>query len=82
MPSDRDGAGKKTRWIDLRSAVARTGMTREHIIWAMASGDVRFSTSLGDRDGVPRLALADVEALARRLSTAEGRGEGPHSQKG
>ena len=78
MPSDRDDAGK-TRWIDLGAAVARTGMTREHIIWAMASSDVRYSTTLLDHEGVPRLVLADVESLARRLSTAEIRGEVPPS---
>lgn len=75
MASDRDRLGK-TRWIDLRGAVARTGMTREHIIWAMASGDVRYSTSLTDHEGVPRLALVDVESLARRLFEAEPRSEG------
>ena len=56
--------------------MARTGMTREHIIWAMASGDVRYSTSLTDHEGVPRLSLVDVEALARRLFKAEPRNEG------
>ena len=75
MPSDRNGAGW-TRWVDLRSAVARTGLTREHIVWAMASGEVRYSTSLTDHEGVPRLALVDVESLARRLFPAEPRSEG------
>ena len=74
MTRSRDEAGK-TRWVNLRSAAARTGMTREHIIWAMASGEVRFSTSLRDHEGVPKLALVDIEALARRLSAAQRRGE-------
>ena len=75
MPSDRDEAGR-TRWVDLRFAVARTGLTREHIVWAMASGEVRYSTSLTDHEGVPKLALVDVEVLARRLFNAELRDEG------
>jgi hypothetical protein len=75
VTSDRDGAGKP-KWVDLQSAVDRTGMTREHIIWAMASGEVRFSTTLRDHEGVPKLALVDVESLARRLPTASGRGGG------
>ena len=81
MTSDRDLAGK-TRWVDLRSAVARTGMTREHIIWAMASGEVRLSTSLRDGQGVPKLALVDVESLARRLPAAELGGGDPRSPNG
>jgi hypothetical protein len=31
----------------------------------MASGEVRYSTSLTDDEGVPRLALVDVEAEPR-----------------
>jgi hypothetical protein len=42
----------------------------------MASGEVRYSTSLTDHEGVPRLSLVDVEALARRLFKAEPRNEG------
>jgi hypothetical protein len=42
----------------------------------MASGEVRYSTSLTDHEGVPRLALADVESLARRVFKAEPRSEG------
>jgi hypothetical protein len=42
----------------------------------MASGEVRYSTSLTDHEGVPRLFLADVEALARRLFKAAPRSEG------
>jgi hypothetical protein len=76
VTGDRDEA-RKTRWVDLQSAVTRTGMTREHIIWAMASGDVRFSTSLRDHHGVPKLALVDVESLARRLPTSEPVAEDP-----
>jgi hypothetical protein len=57
-------------------------MTREHIIWAMASGEVRYSTSLRDCEGVPKLALVDVESLARRLPTAELRGKSPRSPNG
>ena len=72
MPSDRDEA-VSTRWVDLRFAVAQTGLTREHIVLAMASGEVRFSTSLTDGEGVPKLALVDVDALARRLSKTEPR---------
>jgi len=75
VPSDHDEAGW-TRWVDLKSAVTRTGLTREHIVWAMASGEVRYSTSLTDHEGVPKLALVDVEVLARRLFNAELRGEG------
>ena len=75
MPSDDKGAGR-TRWVDLQSAVTRTGLTREHIVWAMASGEVRYSTSLTDHEGVPKLALVDVEVLARRLFDAALRGEG------
>ena len=41
-----------------------------------ASGEVRYSTSLTDHVGVPRLALVDVESLARRLFPAEPRSEG------
>ena len=78
MPNHRDEAGK-TRWVDLQSAVARTGMTREHIVWAMASGEVRYSTSLSDQDGIPKLALVDVESLARRLFSTKPRGERPRS---
>lgn len=81
MPSDRDEASK-TRWVDLQSAVASTGMTREHIIWAMAAGDVRYSTSLRDHEGVPKLALVDVESLARRTYTAELRDDGPRRPNG
>ena len=75
MPSDRDAA-RRTRWVDLQSAVARTGLSREHIVWAMASGEVRYSRSLTDHEGLPRLALVDVESLARRLFEAEPRSEG------
>jgi len=75
VPSTRDAAGR-TRWVDLQSAVSRTGLSREHIVWAMASGEVRYSTSLTDHEGVPRLALADVESLARRVFKAEPRSEG------
>jgi len=75
VPSNRDAAGRP-RWVDLQSAVSRTGLSREHIVWAMASGEVRYSTSLTDHEGVPRLSLADVEALARRLFNAAPRGEG------
>jgi hypothetical protein len=42
----------------------------------MASGEIRYSTSLTDQDGLPRLDLVDVEALARRLFEAEPGGEG------
>ena len=55
MPSNRDAAGRP-RWVDLQSAVSRTGLSREHIVWAMASGEVRYSTSLTDHEGVPRLS--------------------------
>jgi hypothetical protein len=41
----------------------------------MASGEVRYSTSRTDHEGVPKLALVDVETLARRLFKAELRGE-------
>ena len=75
MPSDRNPAGR-TRWVDLQSAIARTGLSREHIVWAMASGEVRYSTSLADHEGLPRLALADVESLARQMFKAEPRNEG------
>ena len=75
MPSDRNAAGR-TRWVDLQAAVARTRLTREHLVWAMASGEVRYSTSLTDHEGLPRLALVDVESLARRLFEAEPRSEG------
>ena len=75
MPRDHNAA-KRTQWVDLRSAVDRTGLSREHIVWAMASGEVRYSTSLTDHEGVPRLALADVESLARRTVTAEPSSEG------
>ena len=75
MPRDRNAAGR-TRWVDLQSAVARTGLSREQIVWAMASGEVRYSTSLTDHEGIPRLALADVESLASRLVKAEPRSDG------
>ena len=75
MPRDLNAAGR-TRWVDLQSAVARTGLSRDHIVWAMASGEVRYSRSLTDHEGVPRLSLVDVEALARRLFKAEPRNEG------
>ncbi|HEX4697996.1 MAG TPA: hypothetical protein VH857_01390 [Actinomycetes bacterium] len=42
----------------------------------MASGEVRYSTSLTDDEGVPRLALVDVESLARRMFEAEPRSDG------
>ena len=74
MPHDSDEAGK-TRWVDLQSAATRTGMTREHIVWAMASGEIRYSTTLRDQHGLPKLALVDVEALADRLFSTELRGE-------
>ena len=74
MQSNRGEAGR-TRWVDLRSAMARTGLTREHIVWAMASGEIHYSTSLADEDGLPKLSLIDVESLARRVFTAEPRSE-------
>jgi hypothetical protein len=70
VQSNRHETGR-TRWVDLRSAVARSGVSRERLVWAMASGEIRYSTSLTDQDGLPRLDLVDVEALARRLFEAE-----------
>jgi hypothetical protein len=75
VPPDLN-AGRRTRWVDLQSAVTHTGLSREHIVWAMASGEVRYSTSLTDHEGVPRPSLVDVEALARRRFEAEPRNEG------
>ena len=75
MQSNRDEAGR-TRWVDLRSAVARTGLSREQIVWAMASGEVRYSTTLTDQDGLPRLDLGDVELLASRMFETEPGGDG------
>jgi len=75
VPGDRDDAGT-TRWVDLKSAVTRTGLTREHIVWAMASGEVRFSTSVSDGDGIPKVALVDLQSLARRVFSTPLRGEG------
>ena len=74
MQSNRDETGR-TQWVDLRSAVARSGVSRERLVWAMASGEVRYSTSLTDQDGLPRLDLVDVESLARRLFEAQPGGE-------
>jgi hypothetical protein len=76
VQSNRDETGR-TRWVDLRSAVARTGLTREQIVWAMASGEVRYSTSLTDQDGLPRLDLEDVELLASLLFETEPGSDGP-----
>jgi hypothetical protein len=74
VQSNRDET-RRTRWVDLRSAVARSGVSRERLVWAMASGEVRYSTSVTDQDGLPRLDLVDVEALARRLFEVEPGGE-------
>jgi hypothetical protein len=55
------------QWVDLRSAVAMTGATRSAIAWAMAQGDVRYSTTLPGHQQTPMLLLADVEWLASQL---------------
>jgi hypothetical protein len=52
------------QWVDLRSAVALTGVTRSAIAWAMAQGDVTYSTTLPGHGRTPMLLLADVEGLA------------------
>jgi hypothetical protein len=75
VQSNRDEAGR-TSWVDLRSAVLRTGLTRETIVWAMASGEVRYSTCLTDHEGLPKVDLVDVESLARRLFEEELHREG------
>jgi hypothetical protein len=73
---DRDEADA-TRWVDLQSAIARTGLTREQIVWAMASGQVRYSTSLTDHEGLPKLAVDDVESLAYQAFEPASGSEGP-----
>jgi hypothetical protein len=55
------------QWVDLRSAVAVTGVTRSTIAWAMAHGDIRYSTKLPGHVQTPMLLLADVERLASQL---------------
>jgi hypothetical protein len=52
------------QWVDLRSAVAMTGVTRSVIAWAMAQGDIRYSTKLPGHEHMPMLLLADVAWLA------------------
>jgi hypothetical protein len=52
------------RWVDMRSAVAITGVRTERLAWAMANGEVRFSTSLAGHEHVPMVALVDAEGLA------------------
>jgi hypothetical protein len=59
------------QWIDLRSAVAMSGATRSTIAWAMAMGDVRYSTTLPGHQRTPMLALDDVEWLASLHTDAE-----------
>jgi hypothetical protein len=55
------------QWVDLRSAVAVTGVTRSQLAWAMAHGDVRYSTKLPGHLQTPMMLLADVECLASQL---------------
>jgi hypothetical protein len=60
------------QWVDLRSAVALTGVTRSAIAWAMAQGDVTYSTTRPGHEQTRMLLLADVEWLAvHRPSGAE-----------
>lgn len=62
--SEQSGASGAPEWVDLRSAVALTGVRRSDLAWALAQGDVEYSTSLEGHSGVPMLRLADVRALA------------------
>jgi hypothetical protein len=57
------------QWVDLRSAVSMTGVTRSAIAWAMAQGDVMYSTTRAGHEQTPMLLLADVEWLAATLSS-------------
>ena len=63
MPEQPD-AGDAAEWVDLRSAVALTGVRRPDLAWALAQGDVQYSTGRPGHVGVPMLRLADVRALA------------------
>lgn len=66
LMSEQSDAGDPPEWVDLRSAVALTGVRRSDLAWALAQGDVEYSTSRPGHLGVPMLRLADVRALADR----------------
>ena len=51
------------RWVDLHWAVALTGLSLEELGWAMALGEVRYSTSLPGHGYMPMVALEDIESL-------------------
>jgi hypothetical protein len=61
------------QWVDLRSAVAMTGATRSRIAWAMAQGDVKYSTKRPGHEHTPMVLLADVEWLAAQLPSDDDR---------
>jgi hypothetical protein len=44
-----------------------TGVTRSAIAWAMAQGDVTYSTTLAGHEGTPMLRLDDVKWLEGQL---------------
>src|SRR4051794_36772913 len=52
------------QWVDLQAAVAMTGVPGSAIAWAMAEGEVRYSTREPGHEHTPLLLLADVEWLA------------------
>jgi hypothetical protein len=58
------------RWVDLRSAVAVTGIRRIDLIWAMVRDDVRVTTTLPGHEGVPMVFLHDVVLVAPAASPA------------
>jgi hypothetical protein len=70
---DRPGTGGPSPgWVDLRSATALTGISRVTLAWALADGDVRYTTTLPGHEGVPMLLLTDVRALAATLDRTGG----------
>jgi|tagenome__1003787_1003787.scaffolds.fasta_scaffold19359288_1 hypothetical protein len=57
----------RERWVDLRTAIALTGIRRLDLAWAMAEGAVRYDTKRLGHVGVPMLVLEDVQQLAAHV---------------
>jgi hypothetical protein len=67
------------QWVDLPSAVAMTGAPGSAIAWAMAQGDVTYSTTLPGHERIPMVLVDDVHWLASalRVETDRRRAVGP-----
>jgi hypothetical protein len=58
------------RWVDVRTAHAMTGVPISCLAWAMADGEVRYTTGLPGHEHTPMVALEDVQGLSEAPSPA------------